>query len=373
MFRLAPGSPPRRDAPAAMGFRLSMGAPTADRFLRLVVATLLAAAALVALALATDAHAENRIIVREGARRLVAASPHGGKSQTLVLLHRGAMLGTAASLDGAVVAFASRTFHKVEGDSEGDRTERQWTDRIWVMRPGKRPRIVRTIKSAGSERGYRSVDSIALSPDGRELLIEKRRGAVFSMRTDGSGLHRVRPVGYEFHGAGGHNYSGAEFTPDGKRIIGVFYPPTHHVTDVGGIGTVALGGSSVHFLQRGPFTAGYGHFDAPTISPDGRHIAFVSSGPAGIRISVMNRDGSGVHRLRGTLLPGWNFSNPSFSPSGRSLTLIGTHPGGGNTIIGRTPSVLFTIGLDGHRLRMVQTEKFRRFARNPDWVRWPDR
>jgi Tol biopolymer transport system component len=283
------------------------------------------------------------------------------------------MLGTAASRDGAVIAFASRIFHKVEGDGEGGRIEREWTDRIWVMRPGERPRIVRTIKSAGFERASKSVDSIALSPNGRELLIEKRRGAVFLMRTDGSGLHRVRPASYEFVAGGGHNSAGAEFTPDGKRIIGVFYPPTRRVTDSGGVGTVAVDGGPVHFLRRGPFTAGYGHFAAPTLSPDGRHIAFVSSGPAGIRISVMNRNGSGVHRLRGTLLPGWNFANPSFSPSGRSLTVIGTHPGKGNTIIGRTPSVLFTIGLGGHRLGTVQTEKVRRFERDPVWVRWPAR
>jgi hypothetical protein len=347
------------------------GAPTADRFLRLVAATLIALAA--PLALATGARAESRIVVREGARRLVAVSPHRGGSRTLVHLHRGAMLGTAVSRDGAVIAFASRTFHKVHGDGEGGQIEREWTDRIWISETGRRPRMVLAIRSAGFDRSFKSVDSIALSPDGRELLIQKRAGAVYLMRTQGSGLHRVRPAGYEFHGGGGHNSSGAEFSPDGKRLIGVFYPPTRRTTDIGGIGTIALDGGRVHFLTRGPFTAQYGHFDAPTISPDGRHVAFVSSGPAGIRISVMNRDGSDVHHLRGTLLSGWDFANPSFSPTGRSLTLIGAHPGKGNTIIGRTPSVLFTIGLDGRRLRAVQTERFRRFQRDPAWVHWPDR
>lgn len=348
-----------------------------ERLRRRATVALLAASALIVLCQASDAHAESRIVVRDGARRLVAISPHGGRPQTLFRLHRGAILGTAASPDGDVIAFASRTFHKSDGQS--GQSEREWTDRIWVMRRGGRPRIVRTIKSRGGERGYKSVDSIALSPDGRELLLQKRRGAAFLMRTDGSGLHRVRPAGYEFLGGGGHNGTGAEFTPDGRRIIGVFYPPTRRVTDTGGIGTVAVSGGPVHFLARGPFTAQYGHFDAPTISPDGSHIAFVSSGPAGIKIAVMNRDGSGVHRLRGTLLPGWNFSNPSFSPTGRSLTLIGIHPGvatkpgTGNTIIGRTPSVLFTIGLDGHRLRTVEIERVRRFDRDPVWVRWAAR
>jgi WD40-like Beta Propeller Repeat len=352
-----------------------MGAPSLARLCRRLVATLLPALALLALAGSAAAHAESRIVVREGARRVVAISPHGGPAETLVHLHRGAILGTAVSRGGGVIAFASRTFHK--SDAEGGRIEHEWTDRIWVMRAGAPPRIVRTIKSAGVVRGRRSVDSIALSPDGRELLIQNRRGAVFLMGTDGSGLHQVLPTGYEFHGSGGHNSCGVRFTPDGRRLIGVFYPPTRRVTDVGGIGTVALAGGPVHFLTRGPFSAQYGHFDAPTISPDGRHVAFVRSGPAGIRIAVMDRDGSRVHTLPATLMPGWNFANPSFSPSGRSLTLIATHPGvatrpgTGNTIIGRTPSVLLTIGLDGRRLRRVQTETARRYERDPQWVDWP--
>jgi hypothetical protein len=352
-----------------------MAAPHLVRLRRRFFAALLPAMVLLALASVATAHAESRIIVREGARRVVAISPHGGKPQTLVHLHRGAILGTAVSRGGGVIAFASRTFH--EGDAEGGQIEHEWTDRIWVMKAGGPRRTVRTIKSAGVVRGRRSVDSLALSPDGRELLIQNRRGAVFLMGSDGSGLDQVLPAGYEFHGSGGHNSCGVRFTPDGSRLIGVFYPPTRRVTDIGGIGIVALDGGPVHFLTRGPFTAQYGHFDAPTISPDGRHVALVRSGPAGIRIAVMDRYGSHVHTLPATLMPGWNFANPSFSPSGRSLTVIGTHPGvttrpgTGNTIIGRTPSVLFTIGLDGHRLRPVETEKARRYERDPLWVDWP--
>jgi WD40-like Beta Propeller Repeat len=354
-----------------------MGAPDLVRLRRRLVAALFPAVLLLALAVAATAHAESRIVVREGGRRLVAISPRGGRPETLVRLHRGAMLGTAVWRDGKVIAFASRTFHKLQGKEEGGRTRHEWTDRIWVMRAGGRPRIVRTIKSAGAVRGRRSIDSIALSPDGRELLIQRRHGDVFLMATDGSDLHQVLPAGYEFHGSGGRESCGVGFTPDGRRLIGVFYPPTRRVTDIGGIGTVSVKGGPVHFLTRGRFSAQYGHFDAPKISPDGRHVAFVRSGPVGIRIAVMDRDGSHVHTLPATLMPGWNFANPSFSPTGRSLTLIGTHPGvatrpgTGNTIIGRTPSVLFTIGLDGRGLRRVQTETAQRYERDPQWVDWP--
>jgi Tol biopolymer transport system component len=84
----------------------------------------------------------------------------------------------------------------------------------------------------------------------------------------------------------------------------------------------------------------------------------------------MDRDGSGAHRLRESVLSGWSIDNPSFSPSGRFLTFVGEHHGKGNVIIGRTPSALFTIRRDGSRLRIAQTEKARIFSRDPAWVRW---
>ncbi len=149
-----------------------MGAPHLVRLRRRLFVGLLPAVILLGFAGVATTHAGTRIIVREGARRIVAISPHGGKPRTLVHLHRGAILGTAVSRDGKVIAFASRTFHELPGDEEDGRSQHEWTDRIWVMRAGGRPRIVRTIKSAGVVRGRRSLDSIALSPDGRELLIQ---------------------------------------------------------------------------------------------------------------------------------------------------------------------------------------------------------
>jgi len=329
----------------------------------LIAATMLLAAILLVTPRLAEAAASTRIVTRANARKIIAVRPQGGRPQTLVHLHRGAVLGTAASRGGRILAFASRTFHKVD-------SEHVWTDRIWVLRVGGRPRIVKTIISRGGARGYKSTDSIAISPDGRTLLVERRRGDVFTIATDGSDYRAVRPAFYDFGVGSGRNSSGPEFTPDGKRIIGVFYPPNARESEIGGIGTVALEGGPVHFIRRGPFANGVGHFFGPTVSPDGRFIAFATAGRSGVSITVMNRDGSGAHRLRESILSGWSIDNPSFSPSGRSLTFVGEHYGMGNVIIGRTPSAVFTIRRDGSRLRIAQTEKARFFSRDPAWVRW---
>jgi len=328
----------------------------------LIAAAMLFAAILLVTPSLAEA-ASTRIVTRANAREIIAMRPQGGRPQTLVHLHRGAVLGTAVSRGGRILAFASRTFHEVD-------REHVWTDRIWVLRVGGRPRIVKTIISRGGARSYRSIDSIAISPDGRTLLVERRRGDVFTIATDGFGYRAVRPAFYDFGVGSGRNSSGPEFTPDGKRIIGVFYPPNARESEIGGIGTVATEGGPVHFIRRGPFANGVGHFFGPTISSDGRFIAFATAGRSGVSITVMNRDGTDAHRLGESVLSGWSIDNPSFSPSGRSLTFVGEHHGRGNVIIGRTPSALFTIRRDGSRLRIVQTEKARFFSRDPAWVRW---
>lgn len=327
---------------------------------------MLLAAVLLATPRLAEAATSTRIVTRANAREIIAVRPQGGRPQTLVHLRRGAVLGTAVSRGGGVLAFASRTFHRVD-------RERVWTDRIWVQRAGGRPRIVKTIVSRGGTRGYRSTDSIAISPDGRTLLVQRRRGDVFTIATGGSGYRAVRPALYDFGVGSGRNSSGPEFTPDGRRIVGVFYPPNARESEVGGIGTVALDGGPVHFIRRGPFANGVGHLFSPTVSPDGRLIAFATVGRSGVSITVTNRDGSGAHRLRESILSGWSIGNPSFSPSGRSLTFVGEHYGKGNVVIGRTPSVVFTIRLDGSHLRIVQTERAHLFGRDPAWVRWPAR
>lgn len=309
-----------------------------------------------------------RIITREGARKLVAIPPSGGRSRTLFQLSRGALLSIAASYGGEDVAFASRSWDKSTGVPV-------WTDRVWIKHGDRPPRAIKSFVSSGRSRGYKSIDSIALSPDGRHVLVTKRHRAVFIMRADGSGLHRIAVPGYTFGVGGGRNSSGPEFTPDGQRIISTFYPSGYQEDATGGIGTTSIDGGRVHFLRRGPFSRGVGTFFAPTISRDGRLIAFVtlvhSKSGNRLQIAVMNRDGRDAHLLRDSRLPRWSIGNPCFSPSGKALSFVGVRASGGNFVIGVSPSAVFTIRLDGTHRREIQRETEHRVSRNPIWTRWP--
>jgi Tol biopolymer transport system component len=63
-------------------------------------------------------------------------------------------------------------------------------------------------------------------------------------------------------------------------------------------------------------TSDPGHEDLPTWSPDGKRIAFVSDRAGNLEIYVMNADGSGQTRL--TFGPGADYS-PTWSPDGKRI------------------------------------------------------
>jgi hypothetical protein len=304
-----------------------------------------------------------RIIAREGPRKLIAIPPSGGKPRTLFRLRKGALLSTGVSSGGTEVAFASRTWDKSSAIPV-------WTDRIWMMRGGRRAHAIKSFVRPRSRAGSQ-IDSIALSPDGRHILIAKRNGATFILRADGAHLRQVVVPGYSFGVGGGRNSSGPEFTPDGRRIIGIFYPVGADEDDIGGIGTTSIDGGRIHFLRVGRFRYGVGFAFAPTISPDGRCIAFVTADKAGYRVVIMRRNGSAAHSLAGTQMSRWAIQNPSFSPSGDALTFAGEKMTAGGVVLGVAPSIIFTVRRDGTARQTVQREKAHRGARNPIWTRWP--
>jgi Tol biopolymer transport system component len=79
--------------------------------------------------------------------------------------------------------------------------------------------------------------------------------------------------------------------------------------------------------------------DSPTLSPDGRHIAFTRTTGRGSGIFIMNVKGSSVRRL--TSDPKGTDADPSWSPDGREIVFSRTPQGSG----GRD---LFTVGVNGH-------------------------
>jgi Tol biopolymer transport system component len=79
--------------------------------------------------------------------------------------------------------------------------------------------------------------------------------------------------------------------------------------------------------------------DSPTLSPDGRRIAFARTTGRSGGIFIMNVNGSSVRRL--TSDPKGTDADPSWSPDGREI-VFSRIPGGSG---GRD---LFTVGLNGH-------------------------
>jgi len=230
-----------------------------------------------------------RILVQENSKKLVALSPSRGQPHLLFRLRQGALLSIGASSNGKVIAFVTRSWDKSS-------VVPVWTDRIWIIRRGHPARVVRAFVSPRTH-AKNQIDSIAVSPGGRRILINSRGGAAFMLHSDGAHFHRLTVPGYSFGVGGGGNSSGPEFTPDGRRIVGVFYPVGAEEEDLGGIGTTSVDGGRIHFLRRGPFRNGVGIAFAPTISRDGRLIAFATADKSGHRIVVMRRDGTKAHRL----------------------------------------------------------------------------
>ena len=93
-------------------------------------------------------------------------------------------------------------------------------------------------------------------------------------------------------------------------------------------------------------SGGRGSDWAPSVSPNGRRIAFLRNpGPAGAELWVMNADGSAQRHLAGGVLVDDFTQSPSWSPDGRSIGFVRS-PGGDAT-------GLWVIGADGADARRL--------------------
>jgi hypothetical protein len=314
---------------------------------------------------AAGASASSRIVACEGTRKLVALPPQGGRPRLLLRLERGALLSVGASRNGGRIVFVSRT-HEHAGTGEATQI-----DRVWVMDGDRRPRLVRTFVARGRAREDVPVEAVALSPDGNRVLLTRRGGRVSLMNSDGSDLRQIRVPGYGFGKPLHTNWSGAEFTPDGRHLIDTLYAAVPREERVRGIGIVPLAGGRAHFLRSGLVGTRLGSGTGATVSPDGRFVAFAAAfragGGRGDQIILMRRDGSGEHRLAATRRKDWVILNPDFSPNGRALTFLTLHSHAGIRI-GIDPSLVETVRRSGTHPRVVLRQRAQTMDSNPLWL-----
>jgi len=95
----------------------------------------------------------------------------------------------------------------------------------------------------------------------------------------------------------------------------------------------------------------------PTVTKDGKRIAFVIVGAGSASLQVMNRDGSGLQ----TVVSGYaQINHPSLSPDGKSIAFAGEQNSGGKI-------VLTVVRADGTDPRILGDPTDVPFASEPTW------
>jgi Tol biopolymer transport system component len=172
-------------------------------------------------------------------------------------------------------------------------------------------------------------DNPVLSPGGRWLAFEKRYYRLFVIRRNGTGLRQLSPPGTD--------YTGAAWSPDGKRI--------------------AFGGDSEAPSKSGMFVIGRGGqgfrrvnshipLSEPAWSPDGKRLAFSFDTKLWAYLISARVDGKGstiLARFRRHHQSG-DFGVVVWSPDGRWVAF--DH-------LLQDPYAVFTVQSNGHGLKRV--------------------
>jgi Tol biopolymer transport system component len=188
-------------------------------------------------------------------------------------------------------------------------------------------------------------DTPSWSPNGRRLIFAFNRTPsapprIWVMHADGS--HQRRLTG----DAKGFRDFDPTYAPDGRTIVFARCQPEDGVC---AIWRMRADGSDKRALT--PYRSGTNEsVDInPSISPDGRRIAFTRFFADGIksRVFVMDANGRHAHPITGPVLEG---TFPDWAPSGRRITFTSNAQHLGSSI--------FTIDPDGSGLKRVTPDRY---------------
>ena len=184
-------------------------------------------------------------------------------------------------------------------------------------------------------------ESPVLSPGGQWLAFEKRYYRLFVIRRNGTGLRRLSPPGTD--------YTGAAWSPDGKRIA---FGGDSDAASKSGMFVISRGG---HGLRR---VNSHVPLSAPAWSPDGKRLAFSFDTKRWAYLISARVAGKGfaiVARFRRHDQSG-DFGVVVWSPDGRWLAF--DH-------LLQDPYAVFTVRANGHGLKRVSRPGTE--ASDPEW------
>ncbi len=149
----------------------------------------------------------------------------------------------------------------------------------------------------------------AWSPDGRQIVFASNRDGLsdvfqlYLMNSDGSDQRRLNSINA--------SSTAPAWMPDGRRIL---FSNDKEDGRTGNFEIFSLDLEGDQLIKRLTFRRGFDM--SPSVSPDGKRIAFVSEADGNPEIYLMNSDGTGVLRItRDTAID----TSPHWSPDGKSL------------------------------------------------------
>jgi TolB protein len=228
--------------------------------------------------------------------------------------------------------------------------------RLYVVRPDGRG--LRALA-----RGQTPDAQPAWSPDGRRIAFRRlvnpgaagERAQIFVVNADGRGLRNLTAASCTASCLGNEEPA---WSPDGKRIAFVRSLGASPPARPRAIGIFVMNADGTHVRQLTQRNGTFHTEDrAPTWSPDGKRIAFVSANttfrPAGAStIYVINANGTNARSVR-ALPHAWPGAGaPSWSPDGKRL-LYSTYCVFGNCGQPAVGAQLYTVALDGKSQRRL--------------------